>query len=635
MKRAASWSSGDRFTAGVFVLLVALSAIAQETHAQGPWRMIDLPPMFEGWEACAHAINDRGQVVGLAMTPFGEVPMRQRAFIWTPAGGMVDLGNLGREESMAWGINNAGQVVGESRTQNYESRAFLWSPATGMVDIAQSGSVSQARDINDAGVVTGSRQVSGSYRAFRWTAAGGMADVRGPVSFGGAINDAGMIAGSGGPVATGQPLPRHPFVWTPERGLENLGWLTGIANAQVDVEGVSNTGQVVGVDSSSVPITGSFTGFSWSALSGFVTFADFFPYGVNDKGLMVGTGAKRVGGPLMDLGALPGFETYLARDVNRSGVATGCTRVRHGDTYRTHAIVWRPRADLAVNFGPGLGVWRVAGSDWSQIHGLSPESVTAADVDGNGLDDLVMDFGPAYGVWLWLNHATWMQLHGVSPTEVAAGDLDGNGKDELVLNFPGQGVWIWRNNSAWQHLHGVNAQRLSVGNLDGVNGDDVIVDLQGMGLWVFMNNSAWKLLHGQSPSRLLTGDLDGNGKDEVVIDFPSLGLWIYWNNTTYEPLHAQHPVQMAAGDPIGAAKASLVLDFGSGMGIWQWRHQTGWAFLHPAASAGIALADRDANGKDEILVNFGASGLWQYSDTGVWTLIHGTRPVGLVSGMLH
>ena len=92
---------------------------------------------------------------------------------------------------------------------------------------------------------------------------------------------------------------------------------------------------------------------------------------------------------------------------------------------------------------------------------------------------------------------------------------------------------------------------------------------------------------------------------------------------------------MAVGDPVGAAKASLVLDFGSGMGIWQWRHQTGWAFLHSAASAGIVLADRDANGKDEILVNFGGGGLWQYGDTGAWTLIHGTRPVGIVSGMLH
>jgi hypothetical protein len=69
--------------------------------------------------------------------------------------------------------------------------------------------------------------------------------------------------------------------------------------------------------------------------------------------------------------------------------------------------------------------------------------------------------------------------------------------------------------------------------------------------------------------------------------------------------------------------------------IWQWHHPTGWTFLHGAASAGILLADRDANGKDEILINFGASGLWQYSDAGTWSLIHGARPVGMAAGLLH
>jgi len=29
-------------------------------------------------------------------------------------------------------------------------------------------------------------------------------------------------------------------------------------------------------------------------------------------------------------------------------------------------------------------------------------------------------------------------------------------------------------------------------------------------------------------------------------------------------------------------------------------------------ASGIVLADRDANGEDEILVSFGAAGLWQY-----------------------
>ena len=317
-----------------------------------------------------------------------------------------------------------------------------------------------------------------------------MVDVLGPVSFGGAINDAGMIAGSGGPINTGQPLPRHLFVWTPAGGVQPLGWLTASAQAQVDVEGMSNTGQVVGIQAGpDAPFA-----FSWTAATGIVGINAFSPYGVNDKGLIVGgRGATRVGGPIVDLGNPQGLQDYLARDVNRSGVVVGSANFRNPnpDRYIQHAVVWRPRADVAVNFGAGTGTWLLGKTGWSLIHPLGPESVTAADVDGNGLDDVVVDFGAAYGVWLWLNHATWVPLHGSSPTDVAVGDLDWNGKDELVLNLPGYGLWIWRNHSSWQFLHGTNAQRLAVGNLDGVGGDDLIADFPGAGLWAFMNNSTW------------------------------------------------------------------------------------------------------------------------------------------------
>lgn len=246
---------------------------------------------------------------------------------------------------------------------------------------------------------------------------------------------------------TGQPLPRHPFVWTSDGGLQNLGWLSQSLNAQVGVEGVSNAGQVVGYNAED-PLHPS--AFSWTAASGIVGIDTLWPSGVNDKGLIVGgRGATRVGGPLLDLGHPVGLTDYIPRDVNRSGVVVGYANFRNPnpDRYVLHAVVWRPRMDVAMNFGANAGVWRLGESGWSPIHPLAPESVTTADVDGNGLDDVVMDFGETYGVWLWLNHTTWMQLHGSSPTDVAVGDLDWNGKDELVLNFPGYGLWIWRNHS--------------------------------------------------------------------------------------------------------------------------------------------------------------------------------------------
>jgi hypothetical protein len=55
------------------------------------------------------------------------------------------------------------------------------------------------------------------------------------------------------------------------------------------------------------------------------------------------------------------------------------------------------------------------------LHGLSAESITLADRDGTGKDDVVIDFGSAYGLWQYANDSAWNQLHLVSPEGVVAG----------------------------------------------------------------------------------------------------------------------------------------------------------------------------------------------------------------------
>jgi probable HAF family extracellular repeat protein len=229
----------------------------------------------------ANGVNSSGQVVGAS----GDF-----AFLWQSGSGMQDLGNLGGVGTIAYGINNLGDVVGSSNTSDGSTHAFFWTASSGMQDIGNLGIGSIAYAINDSEQVAGMYTLSDgkTVHAFEWTQLGGMIDLGtlgGPSSGAFAISASGQIAGSTSNVS----LQTEGFVWNPIRGMRSLNF------AGTTPLGISSAGQVVGY----VSLGSNQSGFLWTRATGVQNLSGLISpkgtlvsvaYGINRSGQIAASG---------------------------------------------------------------------------------------------------------------------------------------------------------------------------------------------------------------------------------------------------------------------------------------------------------------------------------------------------------
>lgn len=119
-------------------------------------------------------MNNNGQIVGWAHNSSG---WHHATLFSGTGGGNTDLGTLGGGGSVAYGINDLGQVVGYSNGSFSGTEAFLWKSDTGMVNLENlfdpllyaGWDLEEARGINDSGQIVGYGFHNGQQRAFLMT----------------------------------------------------------------------------------------------------------------------------------------------------------------------------------------------------------------------------------------------------------------------------------------------------------------------------------------------------------------------------------------------------------------------------------------------------------------------------------
>ncbi len=142
----------------------------EEDPSTGEIKILDLGTLYRTTsDSSATAVSQSGEfIVGSSEHP----SYRTHAFLYVRSadtGEIIDLGTLGGSflYSYARGVNNSGQVVGDSKTSTNHSHAFLYEDGE-MIDLndltifgAENFEFTTAADINDLGWIVGTGKYPG------------------------------------------------------------------------------------------------------------------------------------------------------------------------------------------------------------------------------------------------------------------------------------------------------------------------------------------------------------------------------------------------------------------------------------------------------------------------------------------
>lgn len=297
----------------------------------------------------AFSINDRGEVVGHALTPDGDM----HAFLYQ-GGALFDMNTLGGTDSSAYVITNSGIMIGNSRTADGYFHPFLSALNSPLFDLGAPEFFSTALNVNNIGHVVGFKQATDEHGQFHKRAFifrdGRMIDLG---TFGGkegeasAINDAGQVVGH---LYTEYHDGAKRAVLVNGDKTTSLGTLGG---ADTTAVAINNAGQIVGYSQTAggEPRAFLYIGRRIRSLGTLPGGTQSLAYGINDDGQVVGASDTAAGslrafiytkGMMQDLNQLiapdTGWILTEARDINQAGQIVG-TGIING---QQHAFLLSP-----------------------------------------------------------------------------------------------------------------------------------------------------------------------------------------------------------------------------------------------------------------------------------------------------
>ncbi len=210
----------------------------------GPDRPHEVLPLPEGYlSAWAQGVNDDGVVVGsAAATGFPEFG---QAIAWIPNGSggysIEFLGQLpGHTQSVAYDVNNRGDIVGSSLVPGFQGGPTVWFNAPGgILEVSSLGAPSSPKEINDEGVIVG---INGGLFDIDTMTASPLPTFEGNMNIfqGWAINNTGELAGT----AFHGGVSRTASIWTMDDGWLELSLFFGIS-ADIIAFDINDSGAAV------------------------------------------------------------------------------------------------------------------------------------------------------------------------------------------------------------------------------------------------------------------------------------------------------------------------------------------------------------------------------------------------------